>query len=122
MANPLVELGLYGQSPWLDNISRGLIASGQLRALIDDDGLKGVTSNPAIFEKSITGSTDYDTAIEQLAAQNKTAMDIYESLAMEDIQSAADVLRSVYEATNGRDGFVSLEVSPYLADDTEGTI
>ena len=122
MANPLVELGQYGQSPWLDNISRGLIASGQLRALIDDDGLKGVTSNPAIFEKSITGSTDYDTAIEQLAAQNKTAMDIYESLVMEDIQSAADVLRSVYEATNGRDGFVSLEVSPYLADDTEGTI
>jgi len=99
-----------------------LIASGQLRALIDDDGLKGVTSNPAIFEKSITGSTDYDPAIEQLAAQNKTAMDIYESLVMEDIQSAADVLRSVYEATNGRDGFVSLEVSPYLADDTEGTI
>ena len=80
-----------------------MIASGQLRVLIDDDGLKGVTSNPAIFEKSITGSTDYDTAIEQLAAQNKTAMDIYESLAMEDIQSAADVLRSVYEATNGQD-------------------
>ena len=122
MANPLVELGQFGQSPWLDNISRGLITSGQLKALIDEDGLKGVTSNPAIFEKSITGSTDYDAAIAQLASQNKTAMAIYEALAIDDIQQAADVLRSVYEKTNGRDGFISLEVSPYLANDTAGTI
>ena len=122
MANPLVELGQYGQSPWLDNISRGLIQSGELQTLIDEDGLKGVTSNPAIFEKSITGSTEYDKAIEHLAAQHKTAMEIYEALAIEDIQAAADVLHSVYKKTNGRDGFVSLEVSPYLANDTAGTI
>lgn len=122
MANPLVELGQYGQSPWLDNISRGLITSGGLQTLIDEDGLKGVTSNPAIFEKAITGSSDYDADIEKLAGQNKSAMEIYEALAIEDIQSAADVLKSVYDATDGRDGFVSLEVSPYLADDTDGTI
>jgi transaldolase/glucose-6-phosphate isomerase len=122
MGNPLVELSAYGQSPWLDNISRELIASGQLQRLIDEDGLRGVTSNPAIFEKSITGSTAYDEEIEALAGEGKTAMEIYETLAIKDIQMGTDVMASVYKRTGGRDGFVSLEVSPYLANDTEATI
>jgi transaldolase len=122
MANPLVELKKYGQSPWYDNIERGMITSGKLQAMIDNDGLMGITSNPAIFEKAITGSMDYDESIEKLALENRAALEIYETLAIEDIQLAADAMQPVYRRSGGRDGFVSLEVSPLLADDTAGTI
>ena len=122
MANPLVQLARHGQSFWLDNISRDLICSGRLRRLIDEDGLKGMTSNPAIFEKAIAGSADYDEDIGQLAAQGRNAVEIYETLAISDIRQAADQLSAVYDATDGADGYVSLEVSPELADDTAGTV
>ena len=122
MANPLVQLARHGQSFWLDNISRDLIASGRLSRLIEEDGLKGMTSNPAIFEKAITGSTDYDDDIGLLAAQGRNAVEIYEALAVADIRQAADRLSAVYDATEGADGYVSLEVSPELADDTAGTV
>ena len=122
MANPLVQLARYGQSFWLDNISRDLISSGRLSRLIEEDGLKGMTSNPAIFEKAIMGSTDYDDDIGLLAAQGRNAVEIYEALAVADIRQAADRLSAVYDATDGADGYVSLEVSPELADDTAGTI
>lgn len=120
--NPLVELQKYGQSVWLDNIRRSLIASGELKQMIDADGLRGVTSNPTIFEKAISGSTDYDQPMRNLADEGKDVNGIYEALAIEDIQLAADLLLPVFEATAGQDGFVSLEVSPKLARDTEGTI
>ena len=122
MLNPLIELEKYGQSFWLDNISRELMTSGKLRKLIDEDGLKGMTSNPAIFEKAIGGSTSYDKEIERLFQLNQTATQIYERLAISDIQSAADHLAPIYDKTDGEDGYVSLEVSPNLSDDTEGTI
>ena len=122
-ANPLLELSKYGQSPWLDYIRRNLISSGELKRLIDHDGLAGVTSNPAIFEKAITGSTDYtDALIELQKRKDLDAMGIYEILAIKDIQDAADTLKPVYDRTKKRDGYVSLEVSPFLAKDTEGTI
>jgi transaldolase len=120
--NPLVELTRLGQSIWYDNIERKLIQSGELRRLIEEDGLRGVTSNPAIFEKAISGSDLYKDQLEELARQGKTAVEIYEALAISDIQSAADVLRPVYDKTGGADGFVSLECSPLLAHDTAGTI
>ena len=122
-ANPLRTLNDYGQSVWLDYIRRSLISSGELKRLIDDDGLRGVTSNPAIFEKAITGSTDYSVALEALR-KNKTlaAKDMFESLAVQDIQDAAGVLSSVYKSTARRDGYVSLEVSPDLAHDTTRTV
>ncbi len=122
MANPLIQLARHGQSFWLDNISRDLISSGRLRRLIEEDGLKGMTSNPAIFEKAITGSTDYDADIGLMAAQDRNAVEIYETLAISDIREAADLLAAVHDATDGADGYVSLEVSPELADDTAGTI
>ena len=122
MANPLIQLARHGQSFWLDNISRDLISSGRLRRLIEEDGLKGMTSNPAIFEKAIAGSTDYDAHIGLMAAQDRNAVEIYEALAISDIREAADQLAAVYDATDGADGYVSLEVSPELADDTVGTI
>jgi transaldolase/glucose-6-phosphate isomerase len=121
--NPLKELAKYGQSVWLDYIRRNLITSGELKRLIDEDGLGGVTSNPAIFEKAITGSTDYvDALLELQKRKDLDAMGIYEILAIKDIQDAADTLRPVYDRTKKRDGYVSLEVSPFLARDTEGTI
>ena len=120
--NPLVKLGEFGQSPWLDYIRRSLVTSGELEQMVKEDGLKGVTSNPAIFEKAITGSTDYAEWLEELSSQDFSPTEVYERLAVRDIQAAADVMRPVYEATDRRDGYVSLEVSPYLADDTEGTI
>lgn len=122
MANPLVDLKKYGQSPWLDYIQRSLITSGGLQQLIDNDGLMGVTSNPAIFEKAITGSADYDGIIESLSQEDRSALEIYEALAIEDIQMATDVMNAVYRRSGGRDGFVSLEVSPHLANDASGTI
>lgn len=110
-----------GQAIWYDNISRALIDSGELETLLDD-GVRGVTSNPSIFEKAIARSTDYDDAIQALADSDQTPEEIYESLAIADIGHAADLLRPLYERTNGADGYVSLEVSPALAHDTEGTV
>jgi transaldolase len=108
---------------WLDYIRRSLITSGELQRLVDSDGLRGITSNPAIFEKAITSSTDYADALKALRGRrDMDAKSLYESLAIPDIQDAADVLWPVYEKTDGRDGFVSLEVSPYLAHDTQATI
>ena len=122
--NPLKELSSkYGQSVWLDYIRRSLIAGGELQRLVDEDGLGGVTSNPAIFEKAITGSTDYSSALLELQQEKGLdAMAIYERMAIKDIQDAADTLRPVYERTKRRDGYVSFEVSPFLARDTEGTM
>ena len=120
--NPLRQLREIGQSPWYDYIRRGLMTSGQLKQLIDQDGLMGMTSNPAIFEKAIAGSADYDEALTQLVQQGAGVQEIYETLAIQDIQDAADALISVYQASEGRDGYVSLEVSPHLAFETQATI
>src|SRR5260370_23695983 len=120
--NPLLLLQELGQSVWLDYIRRSLITSGELQRLIDEDGLRGITSNPAIFEKAITGSTDYADILEQLQAHNLSAGEIYERIAIRDIQDAADLLLPVYRQTNKRDGYVSLEVSPTLARNTQGSI
>ncbi|MEJ2070091.1 MAG: transaldolase [Syntrophobacterales bacterium] len=120
--NPLLNLEEYGQSVWLDYIRRQMITSGELRRLIEEDGLKGVTSNPAIFEKAIAGSDDYDEAIKALAQQNKSVEDIYQALTVEDIQGAADVFAQVYGKLDGKDGYISLEVNPHLARDTSGTV
>ena len=122
--NPLKDLAAEGQSIWLDYIRRNLIRSGELKRMVEDDGVRGVTSNPTIFEKAIAGSTDYDEAWHALLAKDPNAEvgKLYEPLAIEDIQMAADVLRPVYDATSGDDGYVSLEVSPHLAHDTQATI
>ena len=123
MENPLVAVQKFGQSIWYDNIRRSLITSGDLKAMVDRDGLLGMTSNPAIFEKALTGSADYDQPMKALVEQGVgSALDVYERLAIQDIQMAADVLFDVYQKTDGKDGYVSLEVSPYLAHDTEGTL
>lgn len=120
--NPLKELEKQGQSVWMDYIRRSLIETGELRRLIEEDGLKGMTSNPSIFQKAISGSSDYDAFLASLAAEKDLdAKGMYERLAIRDIQDAADLMRTVYDATDGRDGLVSLEVSPDLAYDTEGT-
>jgi transaldolase/glucose-6-phosphate isomerase len=120
--NPLVKLHSFGQSIWLDYLRRGLLTSGELQQLIDEDGLRGMTSNPSIFEKAIAGSHDYDEAIGVLALEDKGVDEIYQALTVEDVQRAADIFRPVYDREEGQDGFVSLEVSPHLAHDTEGTI
>ncbi|HEY6290615.1 MAG TPA: bifunctional transaldolase/phosoglucose isomerase [Terriglobia bacterium] len=121
--NALKALEKFGQAIWLDYIRRTLITSGELKRMIDEDGLKGVTSNPSIFEKAIVGSSDYAADLQKLYTDgNLDAMAIYERLAIQDIQSAADVLRTVYDRTRGRDGYVSMEVSPYLAHETESTL
>src|SRR5438128_8019356 len=121
--NPVKALENHGQAIWLDFLARGFVAKGDLKALIDTDGVKGVTSNPSIFEKAIGSSDEYDGAIgHALKAADRPVADLFEQLAIEDIQHAADVLRPVYDALDGKDGFVSLEVSPYLAMDTKGTI
>jgi transaldolase/glucose-6-phosphate isomerase len=123
MGNPLIDVQKFGQSIWYDNIRRGLITSGELQEMVDHDGLLGVTSNPAIFEKALSGSTDYDPALKALVDQGVgTAQNIFERLAIADIQLAADVLYPAYTRTGGRDGYVSFEVSPYLAHDMIGTI
>jgi transaldolase/glucose-6-phosphate isomerase len=124
VANPVAALPQqYGQSVWLDYIRRSLIEKGELKRLVDEDGLGGVTSNPAIFEKAIDGSNDYAGAIETISKDaGLSAKEVYERLAVEDIQAAADVLRVVYDRTKAKDGYVSLEVSPELAKDTEGTL
>ena len=119
--NPLVELHEHGQSVWFDQMSRGLLASGELARMIREDGLRGVTSNPTIFEKAIGGSTDYDDHVRQLAAEGRSVEEVYESLVVDDIGKAADLFRPLYDESKGTDGFVSLEVSPALAEDTLGT-
>jgi transaldolase/glucose-6-phosphate isomerase len=121
--NPVKELEKHGQSVWLDFLARGFIAKGDLKKLIDTDGVKGVTSNPSIFEKAIGSSDEYDGAIAQaLKSGDRPVAELFEQLAIQDIQHAADVLRPVYDDLKGADGFVSLEVSPYLAMDSKGTI
>jgi transaldolase len=118
----LAQLRAFGQSPWLDFISRDLIARGALRRMVDRDGLGGVTSNPAIFEKAIGSGTAYDEQILSLAHQGLTSADIFDRLAVEDVRQACDVLAPVYLASGGEDGFVSIEVSPFYAYDTEQSI
>jgi transaldolase/glucose-6-phosphate isomerase len=121
--NPLKDLLKYGQSVWLDYIRRDLLTSGELKRLIEEDGLRGMTSNPSIFEKAIADSTLYSDILQSL--RPRTDLDAkgrYEILAIRDIQDAADILRPVYQDSKRRDGYVSLEVSPYLARDTEGTL
>jgi transaldolase/glucose-6-phosphate isomerase len=120
--NPLRQLKQAGQSVWFDYIRRWEMLSGHLKHLIDEDGLSGVTSNPSIFEKAIAGSKDYDEAIQKLASEGRGAAQIFETLAVEDIQMAADLFLPTYYATDARDGYVSIEVSPTLAHDTTGTI
>ncbi|MFQ5594304.1 MAG: bifunctional transaldolase/phosoglucose isomerase [Anaerolineae bacterium] len=117
----LHELANLGQAIWFDYIRRSFITSGELQRLIDD-GLRGITSNPSIFEKAIAGSADYDEDLHRLVDEGKSVDEIYEALALDDISRAADLLRPVYDQTDGADGYVSLEVSPTLAHDTEGTI
>lgn len=120
--NPLKDLLKFGQSVWLDYIRRDLMTTGELKRLIEEDGLRGMTSNPAIFEKAISDSNLYDDILHSLAGKNLTPIAKFEALAIRDIQDAADGLRAVFDASKGQDGFVSLEVSPYLARDTQGTI
>ncbi|MGA7712583.1 MAG: transaldolase [Rhizomicrobium sp.] len=118
--NPLKQLETLGQSVWYDNVSRQLVRSGQLAALVDD-GVMGVTSNPSIFEKAIGQSNQYDEEIRKMARGNDAAT-VFRKLAVEDIRDACDVLRPLYDRQDGRDGYVSIEVSPYLADDLPGTV
>jgi transaldolase/glucose-6-phosphate isomerase len=121
--NPVKALEKHGQAVWLDFLARGFVARGDLKKLIDTDGVKGVTSNPSIFEKAIGSSDEYDAPIgSALKKSDRSIADLFEHVAIEDIQHAADVLRPVYDELHGHDGFVSLEVSPYLAMDTKGTI
>src|SRR5215467_5928047 len=121
--NPLRELLDYGQSMWLDYIRRDLFTTGKLKQMIDDDGLRGMTSNPAIFEKAIAVSSLYDDLLNALASRKDLdATGKFEQIAIRDIQDAADALRGVYQESNFRDGYVSLEVSPYLANQTNETI
>ncbi len=121
--NPVKALESRGQAVWLDFLARGFVAKGELKKLIDTDGVKGVTSNPSIFEKAIGSSDEYDAPIRKfLKTSDRSVADLFEQVAVEDIQNAADVLRPVYDRLDGADGFVSLEVSPYLAMDTKATI
>lgn len=121
-SGPLWELTRLGQSVWLDYIRRGILDDGGLARLISEKAVRGVTSNPAIFEQAIAGSDDYDEAFAAEEGQGRDALSIYESLAIEDIQRAADEFAGIYESSDGRDGFVSLEVSPELANDTDGSL
>ena len=120
-ANPLLLLTGLGQSVWYDYITRDLLSSGELKRLIEDDGLRGMTSNPTIFEKAIAGSQLYDEDIRRMSESGLRAAEIFESLAVRDVQAACDVFRPLYEETRGRDGYVSLEVSPQLAHNTDAT-
>jgi transaldolase len=120
--NPLNRLAALGQSVWLDYIHRDLFSSGQLRTMIAQDSLSGMTSNPAIFEKAIAHSAAYDAQIAELSGGGMDAKAIYERLSLQDVQQAADEFRGVFDRTNGQDGFVSLEVNPHLAHDADGTV
>lgn len=120
--NSLNELTKYGQSIWLDLLNREIMDSGKLQSLIDDDDLRGITSNPSIFEKAISGSSDYDSDIAKLSKKQTDNTAIFFDMAIDDIQKAADLFKPVFDKTDGKDGFVSLEVSPFLANDTDRTI
>ncbi|MDB5075108.1 MAG: tal [Chloroflexi bacterium] len=120
-ANTLQELYEHGQSPWIDNITRGMLTSGELQRLIDL-GIVGLTSNPTIFQKAISAGGEYDEALRTMVREGKTLDEIYEGLVLDDISNAARILRQVYDRTDGGDGFVSIEVSPELAHDTEKTV
>lgn len=120
--NALLELAELGQSIWLDYTRRDLILSGELRRLIEEDGLRGMTSNPSIFEKAIVGSRNYEEDIRAMTLDGQSPKMMYETLSQRDVQGAADEFRSVYDETEARDGYVSLEVNPHLAHDTKGTI
>ena len=120
--NPLKDLHRFGVSVWYDNVSRALISSGQLKRLIEDDGIRGLTSNPTIFEKAIGGSADYDASIRKHARPGQTPLQLFEILAVEDIQAACDVFRPLFDESKGGDGFVSLEVEPSIAKDAERTV
>src|SRR5215213_951674 len=122
MSNHLVEVMQAGQSIWYDNIRRAMLDTGDLAKKVEEDDLRGVTSNPTIFEKAITGSTDYDEQMRSLVQMGASVTEIYEALVLADIGRAADILRPVYDKTDGLDGYISLEVSPRLAYDTQGTI
>lgn len=122
-SNPILKIEQeYGQSIWMDNLSRDLIESGELKALIDNRGIHGITSNPAIFEKAIAGNKIYDADIEAGIKAGKSVEEIYESLVFTDISNACDIFMPVYEETNGLDGYVSIEVPPTIAKDTASTI
>jgi transaldolase len=120
--NPLKALLEFGQSPWMDYIRRDLLTSGGLKKMIQEDGLMGMTSNPTIFEKAITGSRDYADILESPDAKKLDAKGVYEKIAIRDVQDATDIFKPVYQQSKRRDGYVSLEVSPLLANDTQGTI
>ena len=120
--NPLKALLSYGQSPWMDYIRRDLLTSGELKKYIDNDGLRGMTSNPAIFEKAIVGSNLYADILTSPDAKHLSAKGVFEKIAIRDVQEACDIFRPIYSQTNGRDGYVSHEVSPDLANDTKATI
>jgi transaldolase/glucose-6-phosphate isomerase len=122
MSNHLIEVMKVGQSIWYDNIRRAMLETGDLQKKIEEDDLRGVTSNPTIFEKAITGSTDYDEQMRSLVEKGASVNEIYEALVLDDIRSAADILKPVYDKTDGIDGYISLEVSPRLAYETQGTI
>jgi len=120
--NHLLEIKNYGQSIWMDNLSRDIIQSGELKDLVENKGICGITSNPTIFEKAIANNAIYDRDIEAGARAGLPTYKIYESLVFQDIRDACDILRPVYEASNGLDGYVSIEVPPTIAHDTEATI
>ena len=119
---PAAKLNEFGQSAWLDLIGRKLIESGELKRMADEDGIRGVTANPAIFEKAIAETKEYDAALAKLVAQGKSPLQIYEALAIADVRDACDVLRPMFDSLEGGDGFVSLEVSPAIARDTAATV
>jgi transaldolase len=120
--NPLLNIQEFGQSIWQDYIQRSIILSGELKQLIDEDGIRGVTSNPSIFDTAIAGSRDYDDDIRAMALKGKSAEEIYRFLTVRDVRETADVFRSIYDGSEGKHGFVSLEVNPHLARDINGTI
>ena len=122
MTNPLLQLKEQGQSVWYDNIDRTQLVSGQFKRLLDEDGISGVTSNPTIFDKAISSGHAYDNQISELIQESKNTSEIYDALVFQDIRTVADLLRPVYDSTSGHDGYVSIEVSPDLAHDTQATI
>jgi transaldolase len=122
MTNPLQQLQTQGQSVWYDNIDRAQLQAGQFQRMLAEDGILGVTANPTIFEKSISSGHAYDEQINQLINEGKNTSDIYEATIIQDIRTVADLLRPIYDRTEGKDGYVSLEVSPELAHDTDGTL
>ena len=120
--NNLIELLNYGQSYWLDNLTREKIKNGEIKKRVIEQGLRGITSNPSIFDKAFTSGNQYDEQIKELAREGKSTQEIYEALTVKDVKDACDIMKPVFEQSNGVDGFVSLEVSPYLARDTQGSM